>query len=611
MRTTAIIWACLACAGHVFRVQRTQDGVQESAGEDGLTSQVLEERVHSPRSFKEQSKALARFLVNLRPQMTRSPVAAWQVTGLSPELARSKGHLKHAASQSAGDNHILGKHSLPTQSPSGTKAAIADARMAGTSMVATLDRLAEGLAEVRGIQRSDPSQKIKVMIAGGGIGGLCAAVVLKNEGYEVKVFEKTKEYRPFGGPIQIATNALESIRRIDEDVYRKIIASSTVIGDRINGLKDGISNEWFATFDLFSPAKKRQQDPSVVIDRPVLQDILLSRVKECVFTGKEVISYEQKPNHGGVVGHLSDGSQYEADFLIGSDGIRSKVRELFYPNPKEPVWSGYTCFAAIANCVPHDIETVGYKVFLGSRKYFVSVDVGGGRIQWYAFLNIPPRSLSLSPSESLKYLKEEQFNGWNEEVHQLLDSTPEDQIEQRDLYDRAPEPLWSKDNVCLLGDAAHPMMPNLGQGGGMAIEDALVLGQELRKLSEPDISKSDIPQALENYNDKRHMRAAAVQGMSRLSSAILFQYNHPTRIESLSPLKITNYGPRSLITRACQGFLQHVAFPLQFEFLFSFPGNAIEPEVWVRDPVLDSWHTDLDWFGGELSIQEYWRRYMR
>lgn len=598
MRTTAIIWACLACAGHVFRVQKITAGMQDAAHEERLLSQELEDRgAHSPRPLKEQLKILARFLVNLNPQLTRSPAAAWQAMGVSPRLARSEAL----------------KRSLPVQSHNRLEDTFTGARMAGLSMTTALDiptQLSRSESE-----RSSSSKKLKVMIAGGGIGGLCAALVLKNEGYEVNVFEKTKEYRPFGGPIQIASNALESIRRIDEDVYTKIIESSTVIGDRINGLKDGLSNEWFATFDLYAPAKRRNQDPSVVIDRPVLQEILLSRVKECVFTGKEVTGYEQKPNDEGIVGFLSDGSKFEADFLIGSDGIRSKVRELFYSNPKDPVWSGYTCFAAIANCVPHDIETVGYKVFLGSRKYFVSVDVGGGRIQWYAFLNIPPRSLNLTQSESLKYLKEEQFADWNEEVHQLLDCTPEDQIEQRDLYDRAPETEWSRDNVCLLGDSAHPMMPNLGQGGGMAIEDALVLGQELRKLSLQyakyrDISARDIPKALTKYNDIRCVRAASVQGMSRLSSAILFQYNRPTRIESFFPLKIKDLGPRSFITRACQGFLQNVAFPLQFEFLFSFPGNAVEPEVWVNDPVLTDYH-DLDWFGGKTSFQEYWKKNMR
>ena len=394
---------------------------------------------------------------------------------------------------------------------------------------------------------------------------------------QVSVFEKAKEYRPFGGPIQIASNALESLLRIDKGVYSKIMEQATMIGDRKNGLKDGLSSEWFATFDLYSPAKARNQEASVVIDRPKLQDILLEAVGDCVEIGAEVVSYEQAAGDSSVVAILSDGSRHEADLLVGADGIWSKVRSVLDPNPKAPVWSGYTCFAAIANCVPDDIATVGYKVYLGSRKYFVSVDVGGGRVQWYAFLNIPPRSLQLEPSDQLRWLKETQFGDWSDEVHQLLDSTPIDQVEQRDLYDRVPELRWASGRVCLLGDSAHPMMPNLGQGGGMAIEDALVLGQELRRIGE----SSSVPLALKKYNSNRVVRAAAVQGMSRLSSAILFQYNHPTRVESMWPPRIRYFGPRSIITRACQGFLQKVAFPLQFEFLFSFPGKMLDPEVFA------------------------------
>jgi len=155
-------------------------------------------------------------------------------------------------------------------------------------------------------------------------------------------------------------------------------------------------------------------------------------------------------------------------------------------------------------------------------------------------------------------------------------------VEQRDLYDRAPDLNWSEGRVCLLGDAAHPMMPNLGQGGGMAIEDALVLGQEIAKLNvgkDPNgIPRRRLPLALRKYNNNRILRAAAVQGLSRVSSAFLFQYQPPLDIEWSLPPKVKNVGPRSLITRACQGFLQNVAFPLQFEFLFSFPGT-IEPEV--------------------------------
>jgi len=399
-------------------------------------------------------------------------------------------------------------------------------------------------------------------------------------GYNVRVFEKTTQYRPFGGPIQIASNAAESIRRIDEGVYEKILARATTIGSRTNGLKDGLSDEWFATFDLDSPARKRGQVSSVVIDRPILQEILLERVGECVTLGAEVVGCEQIGERVRV--HLSTGDDVEGDLLIGSDGIKSRVRDIFDPSQREPTWSGYTCVAGMAYVVPPDIKEVGYKVWVGARKYFVSVDVGGGRIQWYAFLNYPPGSMQIERDETLNWLRSSEFADWAPDVHLLLDNSPQDEVEQRDLFDRPPDLQWSNGRVCLLGDAAHPMMPNLGQGGGMAIEDALVLGQEIKKLNkdrDPNgVPRKRLPLALRNYNQNRVLRAASVQGLSRVSSAFLFQYQPPLDIQWTWPPKVKNTGVRSLITRACQGFLQKVAFPLQFEFLFSFPGR-IDPEV--------------------------------
>merc|ERR1719424_65725 len=295
--------------------------------------------------------------------------------------------------------------------------------------------------------------------------------------------------------------------------------------------------------------------------------------------GMEVVGCEQNGDKVNV--HLSTGKTVEGDMLVGSDGINSRVRDVFDPSRRQPTWSGYTCVAGMAYCMPPDIKEVGYKVWVGSKQYFVSVDVGGGRIQWYAFMNIPPGKYDRAKEETLGWLKSEKFADWAPDVQFLLDNSPVDEVEQRDLFDRPPDLSWSDGRVCLLGDAAHPMMPNLGQGGGMAIEDALVLSQEIARLNEGNdpagTPRKRLPLALRRYNQNRVLRAAAVQGLSRVSSAFLFQYQPPLDIEWAMPPRVRNFGPRSLITRACQSFLQTVIFPLQFEFLFSFPGE-LDPE---------------------------------
>nr|ARG42304.1 chloroplast zeaxanthin epoxidase [Karlodinium veneficum] len=532
---------------------------------------------------------------------------------------------------SASNDHYPGRKSLASiflaQAPASTQVRFAADRVAKRSIptMEVLERKKEKTPrdlerELRKAysKRLVKNKKLRVMIAGGGIGGLCTALALLKDGHDVHVFEKTAVFRPFGGPIQIATNALEAIRRIDSDVHQEILKKSTTIGDRINGLKDGISDEWFATFDLLKPAQQVQGEPSVVIDRPILQEIFLKKVGRHVTKGQEVVGYEQLPDDAGVIGLLANGKTYHADILIGSDGIHSKVAQQFYDKPKDAEWTGYTCFAGIAKCVPDDVKDVGYKVFLGQKKYFVSVDVGHGRIQWYAFLNIPPRSTNLTGTSKREWLRQTQFEGWTDAVHELIQCTSEDAIEQRDLFDRRPELKWTEGNVALLGDAAHPMMPNLGQGGGMAIEDALVLGQEIRiKEKSPGLylrrtPTAYAPYALKEFGEKRALRAAAVQGMSRMSSTFLFQYNHPTTVESVMPPKVKNLGVRSAITRSMQGFLQHIAFPLQFEFLFGFPGNAVDPSVFSDYDTQPGQGVEGDliaMFEGKVRPQDFWETY--
>ena len=161
------------------------------------------------------------------------------------------------------------------------------------------------------------------------------------------------------------------------------------------------------------------------------------------------------------------------DVVVGADGIWSTVRSQMWGETTEKpgtcTYSGYTLFAA-EMVMPPDSEffkdegyfEAGYKVYIGEGKYFVTSDVGSGRIQWYAFLALPPGTKArVSNTEFLK----EQFNGWTKEIHACLDNTPDLIVEQRDLYDRRPSVLksWSKGHVTMLGDAVHPMMPNLGE----------------------------------------------------------------------------------------------------------------------------------------------------
>ena len=318
---------------------------------------------------------------------------------------------------------------------------------------------------------------MKVLIAGAGVGGLALANVLsKNPNINVTVIERTDEFKRFGGPIQLASNAMEVIREMDKEVFDQVMEKFTITGDKMNGIKDGIRTEWYAKFDLQSPAKDRNLPYTGVIDRPDLQEIYLNSLAPGVVrNGDGVVSYIQNESMGQVTVTLDSGKRMTGDVLIGADGIWSAVRATMRNQPARgeesgATYSGYTVFAGELYYHSFDSGEVGYKVYIGPGQYFVVTDIGNGRYQWYAFLARPPGSATTKhPEGSSRYLQDV-FEGWSGEIFHILKATQEDEIEQRDLYDRPPsvrEP-WTDGSVCLLGDGVHAMMPvsSIAQSSG-------------------------------------------------------------------------------------------------------------------------------------------------
>jgi len=285
-----------------------------------------------------------------------------------------------------------------------------------------------------------------------------------------------------------------------------------------------------------------------VIDRPDLQEILIDECKKInpnfLKNGNQVESYVDKGKGNGVTLNLADGTTAGADVLVGSDGIWSAVRCQMYEegaikktsaNGKKRQgcdYSGYTVFAGETVIKTDDYYETGYKVYIGPKRYFVTSDVGQGRIQWYAFFALPPgtkkapsgwggsvRDEQENPEENLVEYIKSLHEGWSDEVFTILDATPPESVEQRDLYDRAPEFFrsWAKGNVVLIGDAVHAMMPNLGQGGCQAIEDAYVLSEKLAATK----TTKDVGDSLQNFYKARIVRVSIVQFLSRLASDLI------------------------------------------------------------------------------------------
>jgi len=432
-------------------------------------------------------------------------------------------------------------------------------------------------------EKVNEENPLRVLISGAGVGGLVLARELsKNKNMKITVLEKTDEFKRFGGPIQLASNALQVMKDMDRPIYDQIMAKFTFTGDKENGIKDGIRDEWYAKFDLAGPAEARDMPYTGVIERPDLQQIFLDSIPDGVVqNGDGIVGYETNSNGYGVKAVMESGKTVEGDVLIGADGIWSTVRATMRDEPirgdnSGASYSGYTVYAGELDYASVDNGKVGYKVYIGPGQYFVITDIGNGRYQWYAFLARPAGAIAEDKPDGTNKFLGAIFEGWSVDIHHILDATREDEIQQRDLYDRPPSVIkpWTKGPVALLGDAVHAMMPNLGQGGCQAIEDSFVLAQELGSME----SRDDLQGRLQKYRSRRLIRSAAVQGLSRFASDIIIRgFDTPAKIVVDGGIKFENFNYAGIVTKLLQPILP-IFFLIQFNFLY---------EGWRNEAAID------------------------
>jgi 2-polyprenyl-6-methoxyphenol hydroxylase-like FAD-dependent oxidoreductase len=257
--------------------------------------------------------------------------------------------------------------------------------------------------------------------------------------------------------------------------------------------------------------------PALCTRRSDLLASLVSAVpRERVRLGRELMHLEHSGSKVRV--HFADGCVEEHDAVIGADGIRSRVRAQLF-GASDPVYRGYTVWRGVAaykgTAVRHGYssETWGH----GSR--FGILDIGQGRFTWYATANVPLRAAFPG---GLKSELLQRFAGWHEPIPALIEST--ELILENGAYDLPPLPRWTAGRVTLLGDAAHPCTPNLGLGGCMALEDAMVLAKTIS-------SERSIESALNRYQSLRRRRTRHVQKRSLLMGHI-GQWQNRTAVSS-------------------------------------------------------------------------------
>ena len=325
---------------------------------------------------------------------------------------------------------------------------------------------------------------MRAIVVGGGIGGLCAAVALRRAGIEALVVERAARLEEAGAGLGLTRNALCGLERLSlADVVRARGAAApravgrTWRGDVLTDLPwDGLS-----------------------IHRADLQAALLEALDpRAVRFAASCTGFVQ--DAGGVRARLADGSEEPGDVVIGADGLHSAVRAQLF-GQREPRYAGTTTWRGVTR-FEHEILTA-ITEWWGRGSRFGLMALGGGRVYWYAAKNAPEGGV-VGKRDLLEH-----FSDWQEPIPAIIVGTDETDILQTDIYDREPLRRWSEGRVTLLGDAAHPMTPDLGQGAAQAIEDAVGVAE---CLSEND----DVARALRRYESRRIGRANAIVRKSRL-----------------------------------------------------------------------------------------------
>jgi len=338
---------------------------------------------------------------------------------------------------------------------------------------------------------------LRVTIVGAGIGGLTAAIALQRKGVRVQLIERVAELKPVGAGITLQSNAVQALDRIG------LAESARQSGAVMQQVSIRLQNEQTITqIDLKQLAAELGQ-PNVCIHRGLLQQLLIDALEDTELrTGVEVESWEE--HHDSISLQLTDGTEHRCDALIGADGLRSKTRARLWGDV--PLRSaGYTSWRGI--CPNRGLVPNGHAVeSWGSGQRFGYLPVDSTCVYWFATDATSNESISKEVDKNRLISR---FIQWHQPIAKILGRTNSADIVGTDILDLHPFRPWGRGPVTLLGDAAHAMTPNLGQGGGQAIEDAVTLATWLE-------SAENVDHWLRSYERRRYHRTRQFVNRSRL-----------------------------------------------------------------------------------------------
>ncbi len=352
---------------------------------------------------------------------------------------------------------------------------------------------------------SRTSASLPVLVTGGGIGGLAAALAIARQGFDVKVFEQAPQIGEIGAGIQLAPNAFAALDAlgIGERARRHAVHTERMV------MMDAVDGAEVASIDVGAPFRERFANPYAVIHRADVHGSLLEGVREATdriefVTSTRIDKVEQSGS--GVTAIDAKGIAYKGVALIGADGVKSAVRQQLVGDPVRV--SGHVVYRAVVDAAefPVDLRWNAPAVWAGPNCHLVHYPLRGGE-QYNVVVTFHSRyEESWTVMEGSAEEVQSYFTGILERPRQLL-SLPKS-WKRWATADREPIAQWSFGRITLLGDAAHPMLQYMAQGACMAMEDAVTLGEALRVH---EVARSgDFAPAFEHYQRSRVARAARV-----------------------------------------------------------------------------------------------------
>ncbi len=319
----------------------------------------------------------------------------------------------------------------------------------------------------------------RFLIIGGGIAGLSAAIALRNKGFEAEVYEGAPELKAAGAGLGVGANALKAMNLLG--LGQKLLEKGKVLASAaIRNEKGAIltRTDSLRISTLFGT-------DNITIHRADLLGVLAGALPgEGIKTNKKCLDFTESAG-GGVIVRFHDGTVEEADGIIAADGIRSVIRQKLVPNAV-PRYAGYTCWRSVVNGIPAGYDHSVFTETWGSKGRFGIMPLSGNRVYWFACVNAAAKDPAFSHYGARELAR--RFSGYHAPIEELLAKSEDAALLHNDIYDLKPLDRFAYGSAVLIGDAAHATTPNLGQGAGQAMEDAVFLANCL--CSQPNIEEA-------------------------------------------------------------------------------------------------------------------------